>query len=87
MLSRLLIIIVVVAVFLSGAFGYKSWSSHQAIKTGEEKFYKAINELRAAGTNDLCIGTSVTRKYSFSELSKKSVEEIKKLVLQDPNSC
>jgi len=87
MLSRLLILVVAVVILFSGFSGYRSWSSHQAIKSGRDKFYAAIAELHKTGINGLCIGTSVTRRFSFSQLSKKSVEEIKKLILEDPNSC
>jgi hypothetical protein len=55
---------------------------------GKEKFNTAINELRADSRYDNpCLGNYVTRKYSYAELSQKSIEEIKQIAVLEPSQC
>lgn len=60
-----------------------------ADRVGEDKYTRAITELRASEPrfDNPCLGTSVLRSYSSIELSKKSIAEIKELAKKDPGSC
>ena len=68
--------------------GYKALLANRKEQSGQNKFNEAITKLRMDKQFDNpCLGTSVLRKYSYTELNDKSIEEIKELAKIDPGSC
>lgn len=78
-----------IVVLLAGFFGYNYFASRQNKHKGQEKFSKALSELRTENpsVDNPCLGTSVLRSHSYAELSSKTIEEIKDLAKKDPGSC
>lgn len=78
--------LILVAVLL---FSFITIKNSQANKRGEEKFQQAISEIKSENPelDNPCLGTHVLRWNSFSELDKKSIEEIKIIAKQAPGDC
>ena len=74
---------------VTGFLGYVAYSNSQSDKHGEEKLDQAISETITENPelNNPCLGTHVIGSYSYSELAKKTTEEIKQLVKQAPWDC
>jgi|GEM_PF-4737770 len=80
-----LIFVTMIGVFLTFILVTESRNK----QAGQEKFNKAMSELRMSTPqyNNPCLGSSILRDYSYSELSKKSIVEIKELAKMDLGSC
>ncbi len=75
----------VVALTVLAAVYYMATNSEQA---GRDKFVQAISELRTDKQYDNpCLGTSVLRGYTYTQLGQKTVEQIKELAKQHPGDC
>lgn len=84
-----IVAVLIVVAILGTLFSYRFIDYRKNDQAGQDNFYKALSELRATEPqfDNPCLGTSVLRSYSYSELSKKSIEEIKELAKRDPGSC
>jgi hypothetical protein len=80
-----LIVFVLVGAFLA----YTLMADRAIERDGREKFANALSELRSAEPkfDNPCLGASVLRRFSYSELNAKSIAEIKELAKMDPGSC
>lgn len=76
-------LVVLAALAAGGVYGALS---EQA---GKEKLRTAVFQLKVEDPkmDNPCLGVSVTRQHTYSELNEKSVSEIKELAKKDPGSC
>ena len=90
MKKKTLIVIGLSTLILLGTIlALKLMTDRKNERDGQQKFTNAISELRSAEPqfDNPCLGTSVLRSYSYSELSSKTLNEIKELAKKDPGSC
>jgi hypothetical protein len=90
MKNKTFVVIGLITIILLGTvIAYKLMVDRKNEREGQEKFTNAISELLSTEPqfNNPCLGTSVLRNYSFSELNSKTTNEIKDLARIDPGSC
>lgn len=90
MKKKNIVIIVLIAVVLIGTvFAFRLMADHRNEREGQEKFANALSELRTSEPqyDNPCLGTSVLRNFSYTELNRKTLIEIKNLAKMDPGSC
>lgn len=89
MRKNLLIISVILILLVSLYLGFSIYKNKRGESRGELKFKQAISELRIESPelDKPCLGAHVIRWNSYSELDKKSVEEIKQIAIQAPGDC
>ncbi len=87
--KNIIVVSLIVAVLVGSFFAFRLVINRKRDQTGEDKFVKAMAELRSTEPqfDNPCLGGSVLRAYSYSQLSNKSVSDIKELAKKDPGSC
>lgn len=87
--TKIVIIAGLLLVVVIAGLTYKAVTDNGNREAGLAKFKQALAQVieEQPSINNPCIGKSVTRNYSFEELNRKSLDEVKTLVLKDPGSC
>ncbi len=85
--KRFLSTVVVAIVLLFGLVGYLLWSYHRTEQIGNDKFMRAWVEFEEENPGKhICVG-GLLQAHSYSELSSKSIAEIKGLITNSSYVC